>query len=401
MKLIPSVQQLVHDMTAWRHYMHANPEIGFEETGTAAFIAERLSAFGLDVVEGIGGTGVVGTLRGRKGPGRSIGLRAELDALPIQEVQPHPYASRVPNRMHACGHDGHMAMLLGAARALSASPDFAGTVHFIFQPAEEGLGGAKAMIADGLFERFSCDEIYALHNCERPLGTVEVHHGAVAASADKFVIELAGRGGHAAYPHLSVNPLPAAAGLLLALQSLPARINSAMNPAVVTVASINAGDAFNVIPASVRMTGTVRTLDKDSRRALEAAIRRQVEAHAAAESLTARFDCQTLFGVTVNNPAEADHVIFAARSVVGDELVAVDPPPEMGSEDFCYMLDERPGCYFMVGQADDEHGATLHDNKYDFNDRALPIGASIWVSLVEHRLGGALASPRPSTVWGA
>ena len=393
MNLDPSVQQLVQDMTAWRHHLHANPEIGFEETGTAAFIADRLRAFGLDVVEGVGGTGVVGTLHGRRGQGRSLGLRAELDALPIQEVAPHRHTSRVPNRMHACGHDGHMAMLLGAAKALSASPDFAGTVHFIFQPAEEGLGGARAMIADRLFERFPCDEIYAVHNSERPIGVVEVHHRTVAASADRFVIELVGKGGHAAYPHMAVNPLPAAAGLLLALQSLPARINSATSPAVVTVASINAGDAFNVIPASVRMTGTVRTLDKDTQSALAAAIDRQVEAHAAAESLTARLDYQTLFGVTVNNPAEADHVIAIARGVVGEDLVVVDPPAEMGSEDFCFMLDERPGCYFSIGQADEEHGATLHDDKYDFNDRILPIGASIWVRLVEYRLGGTYASP--------
>ena len=392
MKLDPSVQQLVQDMTAWRHHLHANPEIGFEETCTAAFIADHLRAFGLAVVEGVGGTGVVGTLRGRRGSGRSLGLRAELDALPIQEIPPHRHASRVPNRMHACGHDGHMAMLLGAARALSASPDFAGTVHFIFQPAEEGLGGAKAMIADQLFERFPCDEIYAMHNSERPLGVVEVHHGAVAASADRFIIELVGKGGHAAYPHMAVNPLPAAASLLLALQTLPARVNNTMSPAVVTVASISAGDAFNVIPASVRMTGTVRTLDKDTQAALAAAIDRRVQAHAAAESLTARLDYQTLFGVTINNPVEADHVIAVARDVVGEELVVVDPPAEMGSEDFCYMLDERPGCYFSIGQADDEHGATLHDDKYDFNDRILPIGASIWVNLVEHRLGGGLAA---------
>lgn len=278
-------------------------------------------------------------------------------------------------------------MLLGAARTLAASPEFSGTVHFIFQPAEEGLGGARAMIADRLFARFPCDEIYAVHNSERPLGVVEVHHRTVAASADRFVIDLAGQGGHAAYPHMARNPLPAAANLLLALQSLPARINSAMSPAVVTVASIHAGDAFNVIPVSVRMTGTVRTLDKDTQRMLAAAIDRQVRAHAGAEALTAQLDYQTLFGVTVNHPAEADHVIAAARDVVGEDLVVVDPPAEMGSEDFCYMLDERPGCYFSIGQADEEHHAPLHDDKYDFNDRILPIGASIWVRLVEQRLG--------------
>ena len=387
MNLDPAIQQLVPELTAWRHRLHANPEIGFEETETASFVAERLRAFGLTVEEGIGGTGVVGTLHGRKGPGLSLGLRAELDGLPIQEAEPRPHGSRVPNRMHACGHDGHIAMLLGAARTLAASPEFSGTVHFIFQPAEEGLGGARAMIADRLFARFPCDEIYAVHNSERPLGVVEVHHRTVAASADRFVIDLAGQGGHAAYPHMARNPLPAAANLLLALQSLPARINSAMSPAVVTVASIHAGDAFNVIPVSVRMTGTVRTLDKDTQRMLAAAIDRQVRAHAGAEALTAQLDYQTLFGVTVNHPAEADHVIAAARDVVGEDLVVVDPPAEMGSEDFCYMLDERPGCYFSIGQADEEHHAPLHDDKYDFNDRILPIGASIWVRLVEQRLG--------------
>ncbi|WP_421694556.1 amidohydrolase [Aestuariivirga sp.] len=391
MKLVSSVQQLVADMTRWRHELHAIPELGFEEARTAAFVAETLRSFGLDVTEGVGGTGVVGTLRGRKGDGPSLGLRAELDALPIHETRGLAHASKTPNRMHACGHDGHMAMLLGAAKALSLSPDFSGVVHFIFQPAEEGLGGAKAMIADGLFDRFPCDEIYAAHNCERPLGAVEVHHGVVAASADKFTIELKGRGGHAAYPHLAANPLPAAAGLLLSLQSLPARINSAMQPAVVTVASIHAGEAFNVIPESVRMNGTVRALDKDARAALELAVRRQVEAHAQSESLEFTIDYVSLFGVTANHAAEADHVIAVAGEVAGREHVNVDPPAEMGSEDFCYMLDERPGCYFLLGQGDVQHAAAVHDPHYDFNDKLLPIGASLWVRLVEHRLGGSLA----------
>ena len=386
MRLVPSIQQLVPDMMAWRHHLHRHPEIGFEEAATAAFVSEKLRSFGLDVTEGVGGTGVVGTLKGRFGPGKSLGIRAELDALPMQEARALPHASLTANRMHACGHDGHMAMLLGAAKALSASPDFAGTVHFIFQPAEEGLGGALAMVKDGLFDRFDCDEIYALHNSERPLGHIDIHHNEVAASADKFVIELAGKGGHAAYPHLAVNPLPAAASLLLALQTLPARITNALHPCVVTVASIHAGEAFNVIPDRVRMTGTVRCLDKQTRAALEAAIRRLVAAHAEAEGLTASLDYQTLFGVTCNNPAEADHMIDVIRQVVDGNTIAIDPPAEMGSEDFCYMLDQRPGCYFMIGQADDEHTACVHDTLYDFNDRLLPMGASIWVRLVEHRL---------------
>lgn len=389
MNLVSSIRQLVPEMTGWRHHLHANPEIGFQEVQTAAFVAGLLRSFGLDVAEGIGGTGVVATLHGRLGAGLNIGLRAELDALPMQEARALPHASRNANRMHACGHDGHMTMLLGAAKALSASPDFAGSVQFIFQPAEEGLGGAKAMIADGLFDRFPCDEIYALHNSERPLGLVDVHHGAVAASADRFAIDLLGRGGHAAYPHLAINPLPAAASLLLALQTLPARINSAMIPVVVTVASINAGEAFNVIPNSVHMTGTVRALDPKARQTLEDAIRRHVEAHARAESLDFQLDYTQLFGVTVNSAGEADRLIAAAREVVGDQNVVVDPPPEMGSEDFCYMLDEKPGCNFLLGQADDDHGAVLHDTHYDFNDRLLPIGASLWVRLVEQRMRDA------------
>ncbi|MER8512953.1 amidohydrolase [Mesorhizobium sp. M1060] len=222
MKLDPSVQQLETEMTAWRRHLHANPELGFEEFETARFVADKLRAWGIETTEGVGRTGVVGTLRGRLGAGRSLGIRADMDALPMTEARPLAHASRTPGRMHGCGHDGHTTMLLGAASALVRSPDFAGTVHFIFQPAEEGRGGALAMLNEGLFERFPCDEVYALHNCERPLGEIAVHRGTVAAAADRFEIVVHGRGGHAAMPHLAINPLPIAARILLAIEALPA-----------------------------------------------------------------------------------------------------------------------------------------------------------------------------------
>jgi hippurate hydrolase len=280
-----------------------------------------------------------------------------------------------------------MAMLLGAARALATDPGFAGTVRFIFQPAEEGLGGARAMLADGLFERFPCDEIYAVHNCDAPLGQVIVHHGPMAAAADSFEITLSGRGGHAAEPHRARNPLPAAARLLLALESLPGRVTDARLPCVLTVAALNAGSAFNVIPDTARLSGTVRALDEDARATLEAALRRQAAAIADAEGLGVNIDYRSPFPVTRNTHANAEHVIAAARELFGAASVSVDPPAEMGSEDFGFMLEERPGCCFLLGQGDAEHRAVCHDTAYDFNDRLLEIGAKLWVRLVERRLG--------------
>lgn len=387
MSRLAALAEAVPDMTGWRRSFHASPELGFEEKETAAKVADLCRGFGLDVATGIGGTGIVATLHGRHGQGVNIGLRAELDALPMTETKPRPHASRHPGVMHACGHDGHMAMLLGAARALAADPDFAGTVRFIFQPAEEGLGGARAMLADGLFERFPCDEIYAVHNCDAPLGRVIVHHGAMAAAADSFEITLTGQGGHAAEPHRARSPLAAAARLLLALESLPARVTDARCPCVLTVASLNAGSAFNVIPDTARLTGTVRALDEDARATLEAALRRQAAAIAEAEGLSVDVDYRSPFPVTRNTHQEAAHVIAAARDLFGEAMVSIDPPAEMGSEDFGFLLEQRPGCCFLLGQGDDEHRAVCHDTAYEFNDRLLEIGASLWVRLVERRFG--------------
>ncbi|WP_442582487.1 M20 aminoacylase family protein [Mesorhizobium sp. ASY16-5R] len=391
MKLVPSVQQLEGEMTAWRRHLHANPELGFEEVETARFVAERLRSWGIETAEGVGRTGVVGTLKGRLGPGASIGIRADMDALPMTEARPLPHASRIPGRMHGCGHDGHTSMLLGAASALARSPDFAGTVHFIFQPAEEGRGGALAMLEDGLFGRFPCDEVYALHNCERPLGEVAIHRGAVAAAADRFEIVVRGRGGHAATPHMANDPIPIAARILLAIEGLPGRLTNVHSPAIVTVGSFRAGEAFNTIPDVATLTGTVRTFDPDAQKALESAIRRIAASEAEAFGATVDIRYESPFAPTINTRVEAEAMAAVARDVMGAGRIVLDPPPEMGSEDFCYMLQQRPGCYFLLGQADDAHQAVAHDTHYDFNDAILPIGASLWARLVERRLAPAAA----------
>ncbi len=386
MRTDPRIEAISADMRLWRRRLHADPELGFEEHRTASFVAGLLRQWGLDVAEGVGGTGVVATLAGTEPGAATIAIRAELDALPMDEKTNRPWSSRNAGRMHACGHDGHMAMLLGAARILSDAPRLAGTLRFVFQPAEEGLGGALAMLADGLFERFPCDEVYALHNSERPLGEVAVHPGTAAAAADRFEIVIEGRGGHAATPHLCIDPLPVAARLLLDLEALPGRLTDAASPAIVTVATLRAGTAFNTIPDTATLSGTVRAFDESVRQALEGAIRRLADAHGRMHGATAVVRYESPFAVTVNTTAEAAFVADVAEDVVGPAGVDRAPVPEMGSEDFSFMLAERPGCYFLLGQADDAHTAAAHDPHYDFNDALLPIGASLWVRLAERRL---------------
>jgi hippurate hydrolase len=385
-RLLPAILAIEPDMKAWRRHLHAHPELGFEEHETARFVADKLRSWGLSTTESVGRTGVVGTLPGRLGAGRSLGIRADMDALPMREATALPHASTVPGRMHACGHDGHTAILLGAARALAAEPNFAGTVHFIFQPAEEGLGGARAMLADRLFERFPCDEVYALHNSERPLGQVVIHDGAVAAAADRFEIVVHGRGGHAATPHLAIDPIPIAARLLLDIEALPGRLTDVSSPAVVTVGAFHAGEAFNTIPDHARLVGTVRCFSPATRQVLEDAIRRLSAQHAQMHGARCDIAYESPFAPTVNTPAEARALAEVAEEIVGGGNVVRNPAPEMGSEDFSFLLEQRPGCYALLGQGDADHQAVAHDVRYDFNDALLPIGASLWVRLVERRL---------------
>jgi hippurate hydrolase len=392
MKIVPAVAAIEHEMRDWRHHLHAHPELGFAEYETARFVADKLRSWNIATVEGVGRTGVVGTLVGSKqpgSPGRRIGIRADMDALPMTEARALPHASRTPGCMHACGHDGHTTMLLGAAKALAESPDFAGTVHFIFQPAEEGRGGARAMLADGLFDRFPCDEVYALHNSERQLNQVVIYDGAVAAAADRFEISIHGRGGHAATPHLAIDPIPIAARLLLDMEALPGRLTDVSSPAVITVGSFRAGEAFNTIPDVAHLVGTVRCFSSQTRKTLEGAIRRLATLHAQAYGARAEIFYESPFAPTVNTPTEARYLAQAALDVVGSTSMLFNPAPEMGSEDFSFMLEQRPGCYFMLGQGDDEHAAMAHDTQYDFNDRILPVGASIWVRLVQQRLSAS------------
>lgn len=386
MNILPSIRQLESQMGEWRRHLHQHPELGFEEIETARFVADKLRSFGIETVEGVGRTGVVGTLRGKLGDGPSVGIRADMDALPMTEVRDLPHASRFPGRMHGCGHDGHTATLLGAAAALARSPEFAGTVRFIFQPGEEGCGGALAMLDDGLFERFHCDEIYAFHNVERPVGQVVIHDSVVAAAATRFTIVVHGSGGHAATPHMTIDPLPTAARILLAIEALPGRLIDAASPAVVTVGSIHAGEAFNTIPDKAVLVGTVRCFSDDVLRVLEAGIKRVCDGEASITGARVEINSEILFAPTVNAAEQASVVIGVAAEIVGRENLVVGPPAEMGSEDFSFMLQRRPGCYFLIGQADDDHRAVAHDTRYDFNDRILSIGASIWVRLVEHRL---------------
>ncbi|MGE5477949.1 MAG: M20 aminoacylase family protein [Bacteroidales bacterium] len=371
-------------MTAWRRDIHAHPETAFEEVRTAALVAAKLAEWGIEVHRGLGGTGVVGLLRGN-GQGARIGLRADMDALTMPEATGLPYASCHPGKFHGCGHDGHTAMLLGAACYLAATRRFAGEVAFIFQPAEEGDGGAARMIADGLFRRFPCDAVYALHNRPNlPLGQVAVAPGPVMAAADEFRVEISGRGGHAAMPHSCDDPVVAAAQLILAWQPLVSRRTDPLDAAVISVTQVQAGSAFNVIPGQARLGGTVRSLRPQTRDRLRQQMERVAQGVAQACDVAITFDYRDGYAPTVNAPAHAAFAAAVARQVVGDAGVVTDLPPSMGAEDFSFMLAECPGAYLWLGaQRGDGPPVSLHNPHFDFNDQVLPIGASLLASLVE------------------
>ena len=380
------ISRMQDQLMQWRRDIHAHPELGFEETRTAGLVAERLASFGVEVHRGVGRTGVVGVLRAGKGA-KSVGLRADMDALPIQEANNFAYRSRHDGKMHACGHDGHTTMLLGAARYLAETKAFDGTVNFIFQPAEEGIGGAKAMIDDGLFERFPCEALFGMHNRPSlPVGAFAVRAGPMMAGGGFFDIRVTGKGAHAARPETGVDPVIVAAHIATALQTIVSRNVPPVETAVVSVTKIQGGDAYNVIPQSAQLAGTVRAFSRPVMDQISAAVRRV--AHGVAEGLgaTAEVDLGWNFAPTVNDAKEAEFAARICTELVGKERVERDPPLIMASEDFSFMLEKVPGCYLNIGNGEGESGCEVHNPGYDFNDRALPLGVSFFARLVETRL---------------
>lgn len=389
MHLLENLRAIHTETTAIRRDIHAHPELAFEEHRTAALVAERLEALGIETHRGIGKTGVVGVLRAGSST-RAIGLRADMDALPIQEKNDFTHHSRHPGRMHACGHDGHTAMLLGAAAHLVSNPDFDGTVYFLFQPAEEGEGGAPAMIADGLFERFPMEAVFGLHNWPGlPVGQIAVHRGPVMACADRFDIEIRGHGAHAAMPHQGIDPVLTGAALVQALQSVVSRNIDPQDSAVLSLTQFHAGDAYNVIPEVAQLCGTVRAFRPEVEARVEEAMQRVCTGVAAAFGANINFEYRRGYPATINSVPEAEFCAAVAKEICGDANVAVDPKPSMGAEDFAYFLQEKPGCYVWLGNGPGVGGCTLHNPHYDFNDEAIPYGVAYWVRLVQRWLSDA------------
>jgi amidohydrolase len=386
------------ELTAFRRDLHAHPELGFEETRTAQRVAEALRVCGVDEVHtGIAKTGVVGIVRGRgasaasasgAGGHRAIGLRADMDALPMREENDFAWRSTKGGLMHGCGHDGHTAMLIGAARALAASRNFEGTAVLIFQPGEEGFAGAKAMIDDGLFERFPVDAVYAMHNWPSlPPGMVGINPGPMMAAADRIEITINGRGGHGAHPAMTVDPVLVAAHIITGVQSLVSRNVHPLDNAVVSLCAMQAGDlgAFSVIPRQARLVGTVRTFKRDVQDMIEERLGRLVESIAVGFGATATLEYRRSYPATINTPTEAQFAGDVAASLVGEAKVVRDLPPSMGAEDFSFMLQTRPGAYLRLGQGG-EAGCFLHSPRFDFNDDVLPLGAALFASLAEQAM---------------
>lgn len=386
-KLDPRVAGLASEMRAWRRHLHAHPETAFEEHETAAFVAERLRDFGLSPVVGVAGTGVVASLTGRRPGTRAIALRADMDALHVREENDFEHRSRNAGRMHACGHDGHTAMLLGAARALSEEPDFAGTVHFVFQPAEENEGGGRAMLEDGLFERFPTDAVFGMHNWPGlPVGRMAMKPGAMMGGFDTFEIVIIGNGCHSAMPYMGNDPMVAAGQLLCSLQTIPGRNLHPLDGAVVSTTQIFGGDTWNVIPDRVTIRGTARYFKVEVQNVIEGRLADLAGRISAAFNCTASVRYEHRYPPTVNSVHETAVSAAAAAQVVGEAAIDHDPLPSMGAEDFAFMLQRRPGCYVWLGNGPIDGGCLLHSAQYDFNDDVAPIGASYWVKLVEQVL---------------
>jgi amidohydrolase len=387
MPIVNRVADLHAEITEWRRDIHANPELQYDVHRTAASVAEKLKGFGCDeVVTGIGKTGVVGVIRGRKSGKKTVGLRADMDALPIEEATDLPYKSTVSGKMHACGHDGHTAMLLGAAKYLAETRNFAGTAVMIFQPAEEGGAGARAMLRDGLIDRFGIEEVFGMHNYPgMPIGQFGIRSGPAMASTDTIAIRLEGVGAHAAWPHSGVDTILVGAQIVNQLQSIVSRNVDPVEAAVVSICTFHGGEAVNVIPQEARLGGTVRTLSKEVREVVLKRIREIVEGTARLYGAKAHITLTPGYPVLVNDSGRTAFAASVAREIAGDNKVDDHWPPLMGAEDFAFMLNERPGAFIYVGNGD---SAGLHNPKYNFNDDAIPHGTSYWVRLAEAALAG-------------
>jgi len=381
------IADLAPELTEWRQDLHAHPELGFEEHRTSAIVAAKLAEWGIEVTRGIAGTGLVGTLRNGSS-GRAIGLRADMDCLPMTEDNEFAHRSTAPGRMHACGHDGHTTMLLGAARYLAETRNFDGTVHFIFQPAEEGGGGGRVMVEEGLFDRFPCDMVFGAHNdTTLPVGTMQAATGQVSAASDRFWVRITGRGGHAARPHRSIDPVVIGSHIVLALQSIVSRRTDPLKSAVLSITQFHAGSAGNVIPDGAVLNGTVRTLDAEVQDDVERMMGEVVQATAAANGAVAVLEYERGYPSVVNAPEPTVRAAMAAERLLGQGKMITQAPPGMGGEDFSYMALKVPGCFVRIGQRDGDKGAvSVHNPRYDFNDDILPIGASFWATLIEQEL---------------
>ena len=381
------IAEFTSEMTEWRQHIHRHPETAFEEHNTSDYVAMRLHEFGVEVHRGLAGTGVVGTLKGSRGDGPAIGLRADMDALDIEEKNEIDYKSENPGKMHACGHDGHSAMLLGAAKYLAETRNFAGTVHFIFQPAEENEAGGRVMVEEGLFDKFPVESVYGMHNMPGiPVGEFAIRPGPIMASSDIFEITLTGIGTHAALPQLGRDPVIAASQLVSALQAITSRTVSPLDAAVVSVTQLHMGDTWNVIPEEAVIRGTTRALKPEVQDHLEAELSRVTNGIAAAFSVEARVNYERRYPPTINEPLETILTADVAREIAGKDMVSLDKDPMMGAEDFAFMLNEKPGAYMWIGNGPGDGGCMLHNPRYDFNDNILALGASYWAKLAETRL---------------
>jgi amidohydrolase len=383
MSALDAIRRHHAELTAIRQDLHAHPELGMAEHRTAEIVARELERLGIEVHRGVGGTGVVGVLRNGRG-NRAIGLRADMDALPMAELNDVSYRSTVPGAMHACGHDGHTTMLLGAARYLAETRNFDGIVHFIFQPGEEGCGGALAMLEDGLFERFPCDAIYGMHNRPgMPVGEFAIRPGPTAAGGAFFDITVNGKGSHGARPEVSIDPVLAACHITAALQSIVSRNISPREPAVISVTKVVGGEAYNVIPETAVISGTARFFSREVAGQIEEGLKRVAEGVAAGFGATAGLDWRLIFAPTVNDAEQAEAYAAAAAELVGEAKVARDKPPGMGSEDFSFMMERVPGAYIHIGNGD---GYMPHNPRYQFNDAAIPYGSALYARVVERGL---------------